>query len=123
MAHILQLSIKNFRGLQDFRCTFGDSKTVCLIGRGDSGKTTILDAIFDCIRRSRFVVSDITGQRGGVYYEAGFASGLGLPVIQSCKKDDFSKRHFDVLTINTIVYDAPSELAEQLVSRVRGTIG
>lgn len=78
--------------------------------------------IFDLIRRSRFVVSDITGQRGGVYYEAGFASGLGLPVIQSCKSDDFAKRHFDVLTINTIVYNTPQELAEQLVDRVQGTI-
>lgn len=45
MAHIFQLSIRNFRGLKDFRCSFDDSKTVCLIGRGDSGKTTILDAI------------------------------------------------------------------------------
>ena len=79
--------------------------------------------IFDVIRRSRFVVSDITGQRGGVYYEAGFASGLGLPVIQSCKSDDFPKRHFDVLTINTIVYNTPQELAEQLIARVQGTIG
>lgn len=79
--------------------------------------------IFDLIRRSRFVVSDITGQRGGVYYEAGFASGLGLPVIQSCKSVDFPKRHFDVLTINTIVYNTPQELAEQLVDRVRATIG
>lgn len=79
--------------------------------------------IFDLIRRSRFVVSDITGHRGGVYYEAGFASGLGLPVIQSCRSEDFPRRHFDVLTINTIVYNTPQELAGQLVSRVRGTTG
>ena len=30
------------------------------------------------IRRSRFVVADYTGQVNGVYFEAGFALGLGL---------------------------------------------
>lgn len=79
--------------------------------------------IFDEIRKSRFVVSDITGHRGGVYYEAGFASGLGLPVIQTCKESDFNNRHFDVFTINTIVYKTNEELATRLRQRVIETIG
>jgi len=79
--------------------------------------------IFDEIRKSRFVVSDITGHRGGVYYEAGFASGLGLPVIQTCKEADFNNRHFDVFTINTIVYNTNEELAARLRQRVMETIG
>ena len=33
------------------------------------------------------MVCDLTGYRGGVYFEAGFASGLGLPVIYTCRKD------------------------------------
>ena len=41
------------------------------------------DAIIAEIRRSRFLVADFThgneGARGGVYYEAGFAHGLGIP--------------------------------------------
>ena len=45
MAHILQLSVRNFRKLKKFDCTFDDAKIVCLIGRGDSGKSSILDAI------------------------------------------------------------------------------
>ena len=79
--------------------------------------------IFDEIRKSRFMISDITGHRGGVYYEAGFASGLGLPVIQTCKESDFEKRHFDVFTINTIVYKTNEELAARLRQRVLETIG
>jgi len=78
--------------------------------------------IFDEIRKSRFMISDITGHRGGVY-EAGFASGLGLPVIQTCKESDFEKRHFDVFTINTIVYKTNEELAARLRQRVLETIG
>lgn len=78
--------------------------------------------IFEIIRKSRFVVADFTGQRLGVYYESGFAFGLGLPVIHTCKKDSFDDRHFDVLTVNTIVYDTAEELAEKLMERVQKTI-
>ena len=48
------------------------------------------DAIVTEIRRSKFVVADFThgkdGARGGVYYEAGFAQGLRIPVISSAIK-------------------------------------
>ena len=33
------------------------------------------------------MVCDLTGYRGGVYFEAGFAYGLGLEVIYTCRKD------------------------------------
>ena len=33
------------------------------------------------------MVCDLTGYRGGVYFEAGFAYGLGMPVIYTCRKD------------------------------------
>ena len=78
--------------------------------------------ILDEIRYARFLVADLTGHRGGVYYESGFASGLGLPVIQTCKKRDFESRHFDVFTINTIVYETSQELANKLRLRVNETI-
>jgi hypothetical protein len=39
----------------------------------------ICDEIISEIRKSKFIVCDFTGQRGGVYFEAGFAYGLGLP--------------------------------------------
>jgi hypothetical protein len=41
----------------------------------------ICDAIIAEIRKSKFVVADFTGHRGGVYFEAGYAMGLGIPVI------------------------------------------
>lgn len=44
MARIVNLSIQNFRGIRSLELTVGRSLT-CFIGRGDSGKTTILDAI------------------------------------------------------------------------------
>ncbi len=44
MPNIHSLSIKNFRGIKNFHQVFS-SDFVCLIGRGDSGKSTLLEAI------------------------------------------------------------------------------
>jgi predicted ATP-dependent endonuclease of OLD family len=43
--HIIELNIKNFRGIKSFNHIFGEKQLVCLVGQGDSGKTTILEAI------------------------------------------------------------------------------
>lgn len=45
MAKIHNLKIRNFRGIKEFDHTFNDQNFICLIGRGDSGKSTILKAI------------------------------------------------------------------------------
>lgn len=45
MAKIHTLKILNYKGLKEFEQVFGMTDFVCLIGRGDSGKTTILEAI------------------------------------------------------------------------------
>ncbi|PAX99110.1 hypothetical protein CKO50_22880 [Pseudoalteromonas sp. HM-SA03] len=44
MAKIVELEIHNYRGIHSFVQRF-DRDVVCLVGRGDSGKTTILEAI------------------------------------------------------------------------------
>jgi hypothetical protein len=51
----------------------------------------ICDNIIAEIRKSKFLIADFTGQRGGVYFEAGFAYGLGLPVIWTCQEEWFKK--------------------------------
>ena len=85
------------------------------------------DEIIAEIRRSRFLVADFThgddGARGGVYFEAGFAQGLGLPVIFSCHKDVVSKLHFDTRQYHHIVWETPSELREGLRNRIPALIG
>lgn len=44
MSKIIELEIKNFRGIKSFSQKF-IGNVVCLIGRGDSSKTTVLEAI------------------------------------------------------------------------------
>lgn len=45
MSKIYSLKIRHYRGIEKFEYTFGNKNCVVLIGRGDSGKTTILKAI------------------------------------------------------------------------------
>lgn len=46
------------------------------------------------IRQARFLIVELTHANNGAYWEAGFAEGLGKPVIYSCREDQ--KAHFDV---------------------------
>lgn len=81
------------------------------------------DEIIGEIRRSRFLIADFTygdkGIRGGVYYEAGFALGLGLEVIRSCRADQIDDLHFDVNHHYHIAWNTPEELQEGLEKRIR----
>jgi nucleoside 2-deoxyribosyltransferase len=84
---------------------------------------SIIDRIFAEIKEAGFVVADFTGQRGGVYFEAGFARGLGLNVIWTCRDDHFKDRHFDVHGFNMIVWKTHDELRERLKLRIRAVVG
>jgi nucleoside 2-deoxyribosyltransferase len=81
------------------------------------------DRIVAEIRQSALLVADFTGHRGGVYFEAGFALGLGIPVIFTVRKDAIDKVHFDTRQYNHIVWETPSELRERLHDRVIATMG
>jgi putative ATP-dependent endonuclease of the OLD family len=52
MPYIHSLSVRNYRGIKSFHHVFGESKFICLIGRGDSGKSTILEAIANVLSPS-----------------------------------------------------------------------
>lgn len=80
------------------------------------------DEIVAEIRRSGLLVADFTGQRGGVYFEAGLAQGLGLPVIWTCRSDDIGNAHFDTRQYSHILWDSPEELADSLDKRIRATV-
>lgn len=83
----------------------------------------ICDEIVSEIRRSRFLVADFTGQRGGVYYEAGFAHGLGIPVIFSCQDDEIKNLHFDIRQYNFINWKSVPDLKDRLRARIGATVG
>lgn len=81
------------------------------------------DEIIAQINASRFVVADFTGHRGGVYFEAGYALGLNLPVFWSCRKDHLNELHFDIRQFNCIDWQTPEELADRLSKRIEAVLG
>jgi hypothetical protein len=83
------------------------------------------DEIVAAIRRSKFVVADFTNQRGGVYFEAGFAKGLNLEVVWLCRNDDLKEVHFDTRQYNFIVWEADklTELSKNLKDRIEAKFG
>ncbi len=94
----------------------------CRIINNVEHNNKICDEIVAEIRKSRFVIADFTGQRGGVYFEAGYAMGMGLPVIWLVHKDDVDKLHFDTRQYNHIVYESAEDLKPKLYSRIAATI-
>jgi hypothetical protein len=85
----------------------------------------ITDEIIAQIRRSKFLVSDYTGHRGGVYFEAGFARGLGLEVFMTCRQDNMKYLHFDVRQRICIEWteDNLPYLQKKLTDKIEATLG
>ena len=86
------------------------------------------DEIIAEMRRSRFLVADFTqgktdGARGGVYFEAGFALGLGIPVIYTCREDAIDKIHFDTRQYHHTTWKDPEDLRDKLEKRILALIG
>lgn len=78
----------------------------------------IVPQIYDEIYKAEFTIADLTLHRNGVYYEAGYAKGLGKEVIFTCREDDFENSHFDVKQINTIKWKNVGELEKKLSKRI-----
>lgn len=95
------------------------------------------------IRASRILIADVTGERTGVYYEAGFAQGLGIPVIWTCNSSWRTKLiesihpnsldeprisevswkdrlHFDTRQFGHIFWEDTADLKKQLAINIAG---
>ncbi|MHB1937527.1 MAG: hypothetical protein ACYCOR_13195 [Acidobacteriaceae bacterium] len=81
------------------------------------------DEIIARIRQSKFLIADFSGQRNGVYFEAGFMLGLGRPVIWACEKAELDKVHFDTRQYNTIDYTDANDLKSRLQVRIEANLG
>jgi hypothetical protein len=112
----------------------------------------VMNQVISSIRESRFLIADFTarpeiddgkvknGVRGGVYWEAGMAYGIGIPVIHTCEDSPESRNriHFDVNQYNTMFWKQEElgsdirsldqtrinpNFTEKLTARILATIG
>lgn len=77
-------------------------------------KAGIIDNILrEQIRDAAFVLVDLTHDNSGAYWEAGYAEGLGKPVIYLCEraKFDAAQTHFDTNHCTTVIWATDNEAA------------
>lgn len=91
---------------------------------------SIINEITSEISDSVALIADLTGNRGGVYYEAGIARGLQLchhqiKLILTCKQEFFDKEkvHFDVSGDNILLYTNVNDLSGKLEKRLKTVLG
>lgn len=84
------------------------------------------DEILVQIRKSKFVVCDLTYANYGAYYEAGFAQGLGKEVFFICEKSYFESKppHFDINHHITTLYEIGKEdkFIKELSARIENNV-
>jgi hypothetical protein len=75
------------------------------------------------IRSAKFLVTDLTDENRGAYWEAGFAEGLGKNVYYTCEasKFDAAKTHFDTEHLLTVkwIADNMAPALDELKSAIR----
>ena len=90
---------------------------------------SIIEEITAEITDSVALIADLTGNRGGVYYEAGIARGLQLcnhpiKLILTCKQSYFNNErvHFDVSGDNIVLYENDNDLKRKLAKRLQAVL-
>jgi hypothetical protein len=80
----------------------------------------INDQILEQIASSKFVYSDLSGERPNCYYETGFAHALGKEIILVIKTNE--KIHFDLASHRFIQWETENELRTKLKARINSII-
>src|SRR5262249_41405424 len=107
----------------DLEDTFETFKTVCAdlgftcdrVTNGNAGER-ILPDILERIRCAAFTIVDLTDLRPNVFYELGYADGIGKKVVVTAKHD--TELPFDVKDIPTIFWTGQKRLKEDLRRRI-----
>ena len=98
-----------------------------LVDMRDVARAGVIDDIMRVqIRDAAFVIADLTHDNSGAYWEAGYAEGLGKPVIYICEKMKFEehKTHFDTNHCTTIPWseDDGEGFRERLIATLRRSL-
>lgn len=103
-----------------------DSIRNCLLPKYDASTVAdtkhteyITEKIMVGIKNCKFMVADFSNpNNAGVYFEAGYARGLGKHVIHVVPKNKLKELHFDTLQIIHIAYSNYEDLKDQLRTKV-----
>lgn len=79
----------------------------------------ISDEIIATLKSCKILIADFTNQRNSVYFEAGFAMGMGIPIIWTCHEDHIEELSFDTRQFPHIVWKDGEDLQQQIMNRIR----
>jgi hypothetical protein len=82
----------------------------------DERNERVTDRILEAIRKAEFVIVDLTNERPNVFFEAGYAHGLGKIPIYVAREG--THRHFDIQDYPIIMFRNMKELREGLAKRL-----
>ncbi|WP_262909718.1 ATP-dependent nuclease [Bacteroides uniformis] len=124
MSRIHSLQIENFRGIKNFNQVFHMKPFICLIGRGDSGKTTILKAIsYVLCPNWNISISDLD------FYEADITKKIIIEAVVGDLPNELTSiqkygQYINLLDGDKVTseIDDPNADQEKIVLRIRLTI-
>jgi len=98
-----------------------------LVDMRDVAQTGIIDNLMrEQIRNAAFVIADLSHENAGAYWEAGYAEGLGKPVLYICENEKFqaSKTHFDTNHSTTIPWKTsePELFQKELIATLKRSL-
>jgi len=80
---------------------------------------SINDEIIVKLKTSRIVIADFTNHRNSVYFEAGYAMGMKIPVIWTCQDGHEDDMSFDTRQFPHIVWKNKEDLVKQVIDRIK----
>ena len=98
-----------------------------LVDMRDIARAGVIDNIMRTqIRDAAFLIADLTHDNPGAYWEAGYAEGLGKPVIFICEKEKFEAKrtHFDTNHCTTVPWsrDDDDGFRQALIAALRRSL-
>lgn len=96
-------------------CSADDVGLVAERTKDIPGDYRITNKIVEMIESARFLVADLTLERPNVYFELGYARGLGKTVITIARTGE--EIHFDVKDWNMIYYENAGQKLQQALSK------
>ena len=80
---------------------------------------SINDEIIVKLKSSRIVIADFTNHRNSVYFEAGFAMGMNIPIIWTCQDGHEDDMSFDTRQFPHIIWKDKDDLVKQVIDRIK----
>lgn len=80
---------------------------------------SINDEIIVKLKSSRIVIADFTNHRNSVYFEAGYAMGINIPIIWTCQEGHEGDMSFDTRQFPHILWKNEKDLVKQVIDRIK----